>query len=138
MKTLHPNLHLGTSSWSSKDWEGVFYPPGTAPGDYLAHYATRYQTVEVDATFYRTPSIPMVRKWREVLPEAFLLAAKVPQVITHEKTLADCGEELHGFLLRPMARGSQGDRGADEKLGQGDHRSIARDARVGAGDSLAS
>ena len=98
MKTLHPNLHLGTSSWSSKDWEGVFYPPGTAPGDYLAHYATRYQTVEVDATFYRTPSIPMVRRWREVLPEGFLLAAKVPRTITHEKTLADCGEELNEFL----------------------------------------
>lgn len=98
MKILHPSLYLGTSSWSSKDWEGVFYPPATAAGDYLAYYATRYRTVEVDATFYRTPSIPMVRRWREVLPEGFLFAAKIPQVITHEKTLVDCREELNEFI----------------------------------------
>jgi uncharacterized protein YecE (DUF72 family) len=95
---LHPHLYLGTSSWSSKDWEGVFYPPGT-PGDrYLAHYATRFRTVEVDATFYRTPSASTVDRWREALPEGFLLAAKVPRTITHEKMLDGCAGEMAAFL----------------------------------------
>ena len=96
--TLHPELYLGTSSWSCRDWEGVFYPPGTAPGDYLAHYATRYRSVEVDATFYRSPPASTVKKWRQVLPEGFRFAAKIPQTITHEKTLADCREDLDEFL----------------------------------------
>jgi len=95
---LHPRLFLGTSSWSSKDWEGVFYPDGTAPGDYLAYYATRYRTVEVDATFYRCPSAAITRKWRQVLPEGFVMSAKVPQVITHEKTMLDCEAELNEFV----------------------------------------
>lgn len=95
---LHERLFLGTSSWSSKDWEGVFYPEGTPPGDYLAYYATRYRTVEVDATFYRVPAASTARKWRACLPDGFLLAAKVPQVITHEKGLVDCEADLKEFL----------------------------------------
>jgi uncharacterized protein YecE (DUF72 family) len=96
--TLHPRLYLGTSSWSSKDWDGVFYPKGMAPSEYLAHYATRLRAVEVDATFYRIPSPAMAKKWRRDLPEGFLLAAKVPQAITHEKALVGCEEELARFV----------------------------------------
>ena len=95
---LHPRLYLGTSSWSSKDWEGVFYPAGMPPADYLSFYATRYRTVEVDATFYRTPSVSMTKKWRATLPEGFVLAAKVHQVITHEKLLLDVQQDVDEFL----------------------------------------
>ena len=98
LESVHPRLHLGTSSWSSKDWEGVFYPKGTAPGDFLAFYATRFRTVEVDATFYRTPSLAMTKKWAAVLPAGFRLAAKVPQVVTHEKCMEDCGPDLDAFV----------------------------------------
>lgn len=97
-RALDPELYLGTSSWSSKDWNGVFYPEGMPPSDYLSHYATRFRTVEVDATFYRVPSESMTRKWRRDLPEGFFLAAKVPQVITHEKVLVDCEKDLQEFL----------------------------------------
>jgi uncharacterized protein YecE (DUF72 family) len=69
-----------------------------APAEYLAHYATRFRSVEVDATFYRIPSHALARKWRRDLPKGFLLAAKIPRVITHEKTLLDCQEELAAFL----------------------------------------
>ena len=96
--SLHPRLFLGTSSWSSKDWEGVFYPPGTVPTEYLSHYAIRYRSVEVDSTFYRPPSISMTRRWSQILPDGFLMAAKVPRSITHEKGLVDCGDELAKFL----------------------------------------
>jgi len=93
-----PNLRLGTSSWSSQDWIGVFYPPGTAPGGYISEYAKHFDTVEVDSTFYRTPSPAMVRNWAERTPAGFLVAAKFPQVITHEKVLVDCATELSEFL----------------------------------------
>jgi uncharacterized protein YecE (DUF72 family) len=93
-----PRLRLGTSSWSSQDWVGPFYPPGTPPASFLAEYAKHFDTVEVDSSFYRTPSAAMVRNWRERTSPGFLFAAKFPRVITHEKVLLDCATELKEFL----------------------------------------
>jgi uncharacterized protein YecE (DUF72 family) len=91
-------VRIGTCGWSYQDWSGVFYPKGTAAGDYLSYYAERYPVVEVDSTFYRTPSRKMVEGWRDKTPDGFGFSLKVPQVITHEKLLADCESELSGFL----------------------------------------
>ena len=82
-------LWLGTASWSAASWEGVFYPPGTPPGDYLVEYSRHFRTVEVDATFYRIPPASTVEGWYAKTPPGFLFAAKVPQVITHEKVLLE-------------------------------------------------
>ena len=49
----------GTSSWSEAAWNGVFYPRGMKPGDYLAFYATQFTTVEADNTYYRVPGVPL-------------------------------------------------------------------------------
>jgi uncharacterized protein YecE (DUF72 family) len=89
---------LGTSSWSSSDWRGPFYPEGSDPSSFLAHYAAHFDTVECDATFYRTPSAKTVDGWRDRTPPGFLLAAKLPQEITHEKGLVDCAAALTEFL----------------------------------------
>jgi uncharacterized protein YecE (DUF72 family) len=91
-------LRLGTSAWSNPSWVGVFYPAGAKPADYLARYAEKYDCVEIDSTFYRIPSTSMIKKWYQDTPEGFLFAAKVPQVITHEKVLLDCEPEMAGFL----------------------------------------
>jgi uncharacterized protein YecE (DUF72 family) len=68
------------------------------PADYLTCYATKFNTVEVDSTFYRTPSVATVSGWARKVPDGFLLAAKVPQLITHEKVLQDCNDDLLHFL----------------------------------------
>lgn len=91
-------LHVGTSSFTAAGWEGSFYPPGMKPADYLTYYATRFDTVEVDSTFYRTPSAATVNGWRQKTPEHFILAAKVPQLITHEKVLVDCDADFKQFV----------------------------------------
>ncbi len=91
-------LRIGASSWSAPSWEGVFYPPGAPPSDYLAHYASRFDTVEVDATFYRIPDERMVDAWRERTPPGFVFAAKFPQVITNEKLLEGCAQECLAFV----------------------------------------
>ncbi len=93
-----PFLRIGTSSWSSNDWRGPFYPEGAEPASFLAHYATHFDTVECDATFYRIPSAKTVDGWRDRTPPGFLFAAKLPQEITHEKGLLDCGGPLREFL----------------------------------------
>ena len=93
-----PNLRLGTSSWSSEDWVGVFYPPGTPASGFLGEYSRHFDTVEVDATFYRSPAPSMVKNWRERTPPGFLFAAKFPRAITHEKVLLICQDEVTGFV----------------------------------------
>ena len=56
------------------------------------------QSVEVDSTFYRTPSKSTVQGWADKTPEGFVFAAKIPQVITHEKVLVDCDTEFQQFM----------------------------------------
>ena len=96
-----PGLYLGTSGWSYADWEGTLYPEGLPPGARLAEFAKHYATVEIDSTFYGTPRRSTVEKWREVVPEGFLFAAKFPQEITHEKNLVG-GEELAETFVQTM------------------------------------
>jgi uncharacterized protein YecE (DUF72 family) len=93
-----PGLYLGTSGWSYADWEGTLYPEGLPAGARLAEYAKHYATVEIDSTFYGTPRRSTVEKWREVVPEGFLFAAKFPQEITHEKNLVGCEEPAETFV----------------------------------------
>ncbi|MHC4930674.1 MAG: DUF72 domain-containing protein [Planctomycetota bacterium] len=76
-------LRYGTSSWSEKSWVGPFYPEGTKSGDYLAHYATQFDTVEADVTYYRIPSERMVEGWEQRTPDGFELCAKFPRSIVH-------------------------------------------------------
>jgi len=76
-------LRYGTSSWSEKSWEGIFYPAGLKPAQYLASYASRFDTVEADSTYYRAPSPAMVMGWRERTPDGFVLSAKFPRAIVH-------------------------------------------------------
>jgi len=92
-------IRLGTSAFTAAGWEQAFYPAGMKPADYLSYYSTQFDTVEVDSTFYRTPAISTVKGWDAKTPPGFLFAAKVPQIITHEKMLADCDEDFRAFLL---------------------------------------
>jgi uncharacterized protein YecE (DUF72 family) len=62
---------------------GPFYPSGTPPADFLGHYATQFDTVEADVTWYRIPDPRMVEGWRRKTPEGFKLAAKFPRSIVH-------------------------------------------------------
>src|SRR5580693_2705185 len=95
-----PGIYLGTSSFTASGWEGNFYPAGMKSHEFLSYYATQFSTVEVDSTFYGTPVPSTVTSWYEKTPPDFLFAAKVPQIITHEKVLLDCEAEADEFLTR--------------------------------------
>ena len=95
---LPANLRVGTSSFSAEDWVGPFYPEGTAAQDYLARYAEKLDTVEIDATFYRIPSAKQVAGWRDRTPERFLFSAKVPQSVTHEEISETSLGDLDRFI----------------------------------------
>jgi uncharacterized protein YecE (DUF72 family) len=92
------SIRLGTCGWSYKEWSGVFYPQGLPAGDWLTYYADHYPVVEVNSSFYGTPSRKMVEGWRDKTPDGFGFSLKVPQTITHEKQLLDCQAEVEAFL----------------------------------------
>src|SRR5260370_28504818 len=89
-----PGLLLGTSSFTADGWQGSFYPPGMQTRNFLSYYATQFKTVEIDSTYYGTPSASTVMNWYERTPPDFIFAAKVPQIVTHEKVLKDCDAEF--------------------------------------------
>ena len=91
-------LRLGTCSFSAHGWEGSFYPPGLSRKDRLSYYATQFDTLELDVTFYRVPTADMITSWYDRTPSGFLFAAKAPRVITHEKRLIGCQTETHEYL----------------------------------------
>jgi uncharacterized protein YecE (DUF72 family) len=80
-------LFVGTSGWIYKGWAGSFYPDDLAAGEHLAFYASHFNTVEINASFYRLPPETMARGWREKAPEGFVYAVKGSRFITHMKKL---------------------------------------------------
>ena len=92
------DLRIGTSAFTAAGWPGKFYPEGLPEREYLTYYATKFDTVEVDSTFYRTPTLTTVKGWYSKTPPGFMFTAKAPQRITHEKMLADCETEMTEFL----------------------------------------
>ncbi|MFN0242434.1 MAG: DUF72 domain-containing protein [Planctomycetota bacterium] len=76
-------VRFGTSSWSEKSWVGAFYPAGTKPANFLPHYATQFDTVEADTTYYAIPKREVVRGWGAKTPDGFVMAAKFPASIVH-------------------------------------------------------
>jgi uncharacterized protein YecE (DUF72 family) len=93
-------LYLGTQGWSYPSWVGSFYPAGTPSARFLDYYATQFNTVELDTTFYAVPAESTVAGWRTRTPDGFRFAAKFPKIITHEKLLVDATAETHAFLDR--------------------------------------
>jgi uncharacterized protein YecE (DUF72 family) len=103
---MHP-VRIGTCGWSYKEWAGVFYPKGLRAGEYLAYLAQQYPVVEVDSTFYHSPSCKVAEGWRDRTPPGFAFSLKVPQTITHEKVLLDCGQEVDAFLAAARLLGDK-------------------------------
>jgi uncharacterized protein YecE (DUF72 family) len=88
---------VGTSGYSYKEWKGTFFPDDLPASKMLGFYAGRFNTVEINNTFYRMPAPAMVAKWAEQVPEAFVFALKAPQTITHRRQLNDAGDAVAFF-----------------------------------------
>jgi uncharacterized protein YecE (DUF72 family) len=91
-------IRLGTSTLTAAGWSGAFYPRGMKSADYLSFYSTRFDTVEVDSTFYRCPTMETVNNWALQTPPGFIFSLKVPRTITHEKVLFECNKEFEEFI----------------------------------------
>lgn len=90
-------IRTGTMSWAYDDWKGPFYPAGLSASKMLEVYATVFDTIEIDATFFGVPRLSTVSAWATQVPENFLFAAKVPKAITHERRLFRAEEAAADF-----------------------------------------
>lgn len=81
------SVHIGTSGWSYGHWHGELYPHGSPPQDRLGHYVQRFDTAELNASFYRWPRPSSFARWRRVLPTGFGLSVKAPRGLTHGRRL---------------------------------------------------
>jgi Uncharacterized conserved protein len=91
-------LRIGTCSFTAPGWERAFYPPGLPASEQLSYYATQFDTLEIDSTFYRSPSRSTVENWARRTPAGFTFALKMPRAITHDKVLVECDAGLAQFL----------------------------------------
>ena len=94
-------IRIGCSGWNYQHWRnGVFYPPRCPARLWLEFYARHFDTVEVNATFYRLPRRDAVARWVEQTPAEFLFAVKASRYLTHLKRLTDLDQGLRRFYER--------------------------------------
>lgn len=89
---------IGTSGWNYKHWRSVFYPAGVSQKRWLGYYAERFDTVEINGSFYRVPTEPAVQEWNRQAPPEFLFAAKLWRGVTHYRKLRQCADLLERFF----------------------------------------
>ena len=102
-------IRVGTSGWTYPHWRNIFYPLACQKSRWLEYYAEHFDTVELNATFYRLPKTKTVEGWKRRTPDFFLWAVKASKYITHTKRLTEPTEPLERFYATALA--------LEEKLG---------------------
>src|SRR3954471_22832816 len=92
-----PGIHIGCSGWVYKHWRGILYPEGLPQKRWFERYAQDFDTVEINASFYRLPLASTFDGWRQKAPEGFHYAVKVNRFITHLKKLVGVDEAVEEF-----------------------------------------
>ena len=93
-------IRTGCSGWQYKHWIGNFYPPGLPQRLMLEHYATRFDTVEVNNSFYRLPTEGLMAGWHDRVPAHFMFAVKASRYLTHMKKLREPDAPLEVLFQR--------------------------------------
>jgi uncharacterized protein YecE (DUF72 family) len=101
------DIRIGTSGWHYKHWIGRFYPPKLPSSKMLGYYQERFDTVEVNNSFYRLPPERALAVWRDSTPPGFCFAMKGSRFLTHMKKLKDAEVGLERFLARAVLLGDK-------------------------------
>ena len=99
-------IHIGCSGWNYRHWRGAFYPDKLAVKRWFEFYAATFDTVEINNSFYRLPSVETFAKWRDQAPPGFCYAVKANRFLTQAKKLKDCAEPLERMLVAVRQLGS--------------------------------
>ena len=99
------HVRIGCSGWQYRHWRGVFYPADLPQSRWLEHYATVFDTVEINNSFYRLPEADVFEGWARRVPRGFIFAVKGSRFLTHMKKLKDPREPLERLFHRARALG---------------------------------
>src|SRR6266481_93093 len=94
------DIRIGASGYHYKHWVGPFYPPKTPAAKMLEYYIRYFDTLELNNTFYRLPTISAFESWRDSTPANFVFAVKASRYITHNKKLKDPENAIEDLLPR--------------------------------------
>lgn len=91
-------LYIGTSGFSYTYWKNRFYPEKLPTSQWLAYYATQFNTLELNNTFYRFPRVKTLEKQREIVPKDFVFSVKAHKIITHTLRMRNAKEKVREFM----------------------------------------
>jgi uncharacterized protein YecE (DUF72 family) len=97
---MNCDIRIGTSGFHYRHWVGAFYPPKTPTSKMLDYYIRHFDTLELNNSFYRLPTIEAFQCWRDSTPQNFIFAVKASRFITHNKKLKDPENALENLLPR--------------------------------------
>jgi uncharacterized protein YecE (DUF72 family) len=89
--------YIGCSGFHYKEWKEAFYPKGLAQSKWFDYYAEHFNTLELNVSFYRFPTLKSLQTWYAKAPEGFIFSAKVPRSITHYKRFSDTQRLINDF-----------------------------------------
>ena len=99
---MRHKVFIGTSGWSYKHWQGVFYPKDLAADKWLEYYSRYFKTVEINNSFYRLPAAKTFRSWYKQTPRDFIFSVKASRFITHMKKLKEPRKTVKKFLKQAV------------------------------------
>jgi len=99
------SLFVGTSGYNYPEWRGSFYPEKFPTSKMLPYYAERFNSVEVNYTFYKVPTVPLLQGWAAQTPEGFAFTLKAPRRITHDSKLRRCEDLTQTFCRTAQTLG---------------------------------
>jgi len=100
--SLRPDIRIGCSGWNYRHWRGAFYPAGLPVKRWFQFYATQFDTVEINNSFYRLPKAETFDAWRWQAPPGFCYAVKANRFITQAKKLKDCAEPIARMMSQTV------------------------------------
>jgi uncharacterized protein YecE (DUF72 family) len=104
-QNVNSRVRIGCSGWQYRHWRGLFYPADLRTADWFDYYASRFDTVEINNTFYRLPEAAVFHAWRTRAPKGFTFAVKASRYLTHMKKLKDPEAPVDLFFSRARELG---------------------------------
>ncbi|MCF5397969.1 DUF72 domain-containing protein, partial [Pseudomonas syringae] len=97
-----PPVYIGCAGWSLAR---EYWPDFPEQGSHLQRYASRFNAVEINSSFYRPHRAQTYARWAQAVPAGFRFSVKMPKLITHEHRLRECETVLTTFLSQCTALG---------------------------------
>lgn len=105
-KISSPKIYVGCAKWGRTEWLGKIYPEGTKEAKFLDHYVQHYNSIELNATHYKTYPPEGIKKWADrAAGKDFLFCPKVPQTISHYSSFVNIEDKTNDFLKGIVAFG---------------------------------